>query len=68
MVLDAAGHFSSPRDVVNDPRLNTAQKRRILEAWALDAQLLSQAESESMHGDQEPRLREVKLALLSLKD
>ena len=67
MVLHAADHFAKPGDVVKEARLTTAQKQRILESWALDAELLSQAESENMHGDEQPRLREVKLALLSLR-
>ena len=66
MVLHATYYYDDPGDVVKEAGLNTAQKQRILEAWALDAQLLSHAESENMHGEEQPRLREVKLALLSL--
>ena len=65
-VHDPADHYGEPGDVVQDARLSTVQKRRILEAWALDEQLLLQAEAERMHGEEQPRLREVKLALLAL--
>ena len=65
-VRDPADHFASPMDVVRDARLSDDEKRKILEAWALDAELLSQAEAENMPGPERPRLREVKLALLEL--
>ncbi len=66
-VIDPAECFAAPPDVLADLRLTQDDKRRILEFWALDAQLLSQAEAENMRGTDWPRLREVKLALLELQ-
>ena len=43
------------------------EKRRILDSWALDAQLLAVAEEENMGGKDRPGLRDVKLALLELE-
>ena len=67
-VLDATRYFSSPSEVLDDTRLNRDQKRRILQSWALDAELISEAESENMRGRPADRsyLREAKLALLKL--
>jgi hypothetical protein len=66
-VIDPAECFGAPTDVLNDLRLTPEEKRRILESWALDARLISQAEGENMRGTDRPRLREVKLALLELQ-
>lgn len=66
-VLDPANEFTSPADVVSDPRLSREDKQRILESWARDAKLLSQAEAENMPGSARPRLQEVKVALLELQ-
>ena len=67
IVKDPVKHFATPRDVVMDNRLSTDEKRRILDSWALDAQLLTVAEEENMGGKDRPGLREVKLALLELE-
>ena len=53
--------------MVADPGLSLDEKRRILDSWALDAQLLSVAEEENMGGKDRPGLREVKLAQLELE-
>ena len=66
-VQDPAAHFESPMHVVRDSRFSKSEKQRILESWARDAELLSQAEAENMRGTERPRLREVKLALLELQ-
>ena len=66
-VRDPADFFASPMDVVSDRRLSKEDKRRILESWVLDAELLSQAEAENMPGNDPPRLQEAKLALLELQ-
>ena len=58
--------FDAPRDVVADGRFTIDEKRRILDSWALDAQLLAVAEEENMGGKDRPGLRDVKLALLEL--
>ncbi len=68
IIKDPAKHFRSPREVVADRRFKTEDKRRILESWALDAQLLAVAEAENMGGKDRPGLREVKLALLELEN
>jgi hypothetical protein len=67
-VMDPTRYFARPGDVLDDPRLNRDEKRRILESWALDAELISAAESENMGGrdGDRPFLREAKLALLKL--
>jgi len=67
IIKDPLKHFATPRDVVSDQRFNSEEKRRILESWALDAQLLSQAEDENMPGQDRPQLREVRLAMLELE-
>ena len=67
IVKDPVKHFASPREVVADDRFTAAEKRRILDSWAVDAQLLSVAEEENMGGKDRPGLREVKLALLELE-
>jgi hypothetical protein len=59
--------FTAPRDVVADGRFSIAEKRRILESWAVDAQLLAVAEEENMGGRDRPGLRDVKLAQLELE-
>jgi hypothetical protein len=53
-------------DVVTEPGLDKDAKRKILESWALDAELLSKAEAENMSGGERPKLQAVKLALLEL--
>ena len=67
IIKDPAKHYRAPRDVVADNRLTREEKRRVLDSWALDAQLLSVAEEENMGGADRPGLREVKLALLELE-
>jgi hypothetical protein len=67
IIKDPAKHFRRPGDVVADASLNVEQKRRILESWALDSQLIAVAEEENMGGDERPALQEVKLALLELE-
>jgi hypothetical protein len=59
--------FAAPREVVADGRFTTGEKRRILESWAVDAQLLAVAEEENMGGRDRPGLRDVKLAQLELE-
>jgi hypothetical protein len=68
VVLDPTRYFERPKAVLDDPRLDPQQKRRILESWALDAQRLSESEAENMPGreTERPFLREAKLALLEL--
>ena len=65
-VRDPADYFSSPMDVINDSHFTAAEKQRILESWAQDALLLSEAENENMPGE-DPPLQEVRVALLELQ-
>jgi hypothetical protein len=67
IIKDPSKHFASPRDVVADGNLTLDDKRRILDSWAVDAQLLSVAEEENMGGKDRPGLRDVKLAQLELE-
>jgi len=67
-VMDPTRYFARPADVLDVAGLSQDEKRRILQSWALDAQLISEAESENMRGRPGDRsfLREAKLALLEL--
>ena len=68
IIKDPVKHYRAPRDVVADPALTREEKRRVLDSWALDAQLLEVAEEENMAGADRPGLREVRLALLELEN
>lgn len=69
VVKDPWEYFAAPMDVVKDSRFTKEEKEKILESWALDAQLLSTAEAENMPGTgkERPRLQDVKLAQLELQ-
>jgi hypothetical protein len=67
IIKDPGKHFAAPRDVVAAEGFTRDEKRRILDSWALDSQLLAVAEEENMAGKDRPGLREVKLALLELE-
>jgi hypothetical protein len=68
VLTDPTRYFSRPSAVLQDPNLSREQKRRILQSWALDADLINEAESENMRGRAGDRsyLREARLALLEL--
>ncbi|MGH8224388.1 MAG: hypothetical protein ACREQZ_15580 [Woeseiaceae bacterium] len=68
VVMDPTRYFSRPAEVLDDTRLSREEKRRILRSWALDAELIDEAESENMRGraGERSHLREAKLALLKL--
>jgi hypothetical protein len=66
-IADPTKAFNSPMDVVDDPRLDTDQKRTILESWKKDAELLSTASEENMAGGEAPQLQAVCLALRRLE-
>jgi hypothetical protein len=60
--------WSSPMDVVRDPRLTLAAKRSILMNWAWTEFLIDQATNEGMPENNRPsRLDEVEQALLALE-
>jgi len=67
-VLDPTRFFSRPTDVLKVAALSRFQKRRILQSWALDADLIDEAEFENMGGrpDDVSHLRDARLALLKL--
>ncbi len=67
IIKDPRKHYRAPRDVLADARLTRDEKRRILQSWALDAQLIAVADEENMAGPERPGLREAKLALLELE-
>jgi hypothetical protein len=62
-LLDPAGSFAEPEDILGDERLTAEQKRRLLEQWERDAVNLSVAETEGMAGGEENRLTRVRRAL-----
>lgn len=67
IIKDPVKHFRAPREVIADQQLTHEEKRRILESWAVDAQLIAVADEENMTGPDRPQLRDVKLALLELE-
>lgn len=66
IIKDPVKHYRTPLDVLADGRFTRAEQRRILESWALDAQLIAVAEEENMAAPKPTHLREVKLALIEL--
>jgi hypothetical protein len=66
-IADPTRFYASPMDVVHDDELDTEQKRRILESWKRDAELLSTAQDENMAGGERPQLQDVSLALGELE-
>ena len=65
-ISDPTRHYAHPMDVVNDDSLDVDEKRRILESWKKDAELLSTAQAENMSGGERPQLQDVSLALSEL--
>lgn len=68
VIMDPTRHYRRPADVLVALSFTHDDKRRILESWALDADLIDDAESENMRGTGGDRscLREARLALLQL--
>ena len=64
---DPTREYAKPMDVVNDPGLDADQKRRILESWKKDAELLSTAQDENMAGGERTLLQDVSIALSELE-
>ena len=62
-VLDPAGSFSHPSDVLSELSLSDEQKIRILRRWEYDARALNVAEEENMPGDGGAALEQVLQAL-----
>ena len=65
-ISDPTRHYARPMDVVHDESLETEEKRKILESWKKDAELLSTAQAENMSGGERPQLQDVSLALSEL--
>jgi hypothetical protein len=65
-ISDPTRAYTCPMDVVNDESLDADEKRRILESWKKDAELLSTAQAENMAGGERPQLQDVSLALNEL--
>ena len=65
-IADPTRFYAAPMDVVHDDDLDADQKRRILESWKKDAELLSTAQDENMAGGERPQLQDVSLALSEL--
>jgi hypothetical protein len=65
-ICDPTRHYASPMDVVHDDALDSEDKRKILESWKKDAELLSTAQAENMSGGERPQLQDVSLALTEL--
>ncbi|HEV8333389.1 MAG TPA: hypothetical protein VGQ22_18335 [Steroidobacteraceae bacterium] len=66
-IADPTRRYASPMDVVHDDELDTDEKRRILESWKKDAELLSTAQDENMAGGERSQLQDVSLALSELE-
>lgn len=62
-LLDPAGTFGEPQEVLRDDDLSREQKKEILERWQHDAEELVVASGEGMPGDSETQLRKVAKAL-----
>ena len=65
-ISDPTRHYTCPMDVVHDDTLESEEKRKILESWKKDAELLSTAQDENMAGGERPGLQDVSLALIEL--
>ena len=66
-ISDPTQQYACPMDVVEDDSLEPEEKRRILESWKKDAELLSTAQDENMTGGERPQLQDVSLAFGELE-
>lgn len=68
VMLNPAGAFKDPEELMASAEFNNAEKIKILESWAYDIQELEKAEEENMRGnDNYTFLRRIKNILLDLK-
>jgi hypothetical protein len=65
-ILDPARMFRDPFDVVADPDLTAAEKRKILKSWEWDALRIEATQYEAPFEDEPSRLEEVRAALRAL--
>src|SRR6266404_1336123 len=65
-LLDPAGVFSEPNEIVQMPGLTHSLKLRLLEQWEREARALAVAEEEGMTGGEESMLGRVRRAIVAL--
>jgi hypothetical protein len=65
-LLNPAGCFREPSEVVADETLSREQKLRVLRQWDQDARQLAVAEEENMTGGEENMVGRVSKAILAL--
>jgi hypothetical protein len=65
-LLDPAGTFAEPGDIVRQPDLPRSAKLRLLEEWERGARELAVAEDEGMTGGEESMLNRVHQAIAAL--
>ena len=66
-LLDPAGMFDAPEQVLEAGDLTHDQKREVLRRWLHDARELSVADDEGMSGGEPPLIQRVTDALASLE-
>src|SRR5258708_24473622 len=64
-LLDPAGVFAEPDEIVRTPGLARSLKLRLLEQWEREARALAVAEEEGMTGGEEIMLGRVRLAIVA---
>jgi hypothetical protein len=65
-LLDPAGTFNQPDDIVRDRDLSRRDKLRLLTEWERGARELAVAEDEGMTGGEESMLNRVRRAIAAL--
>ena len=65
-LLNPAGCFKEPSDVVAEESLSREEKLRVLRQWDQDARQLAVAEEENMTGGEENMVGRVSKAILAL--
>ena len=68
LISHPSRHFHHPDEVLNEPTLSLAEKRRVLESWKQDAQRLAESTAENMSGGEESDLRDVSKVLIQLSE
>lgn len=66
-MMNPAKCYKSPAEVLIDDSLSRDEMKRVLAAWRLDAERLTESSNEGMTGGENARLREVALAQHSLE-
>ena len=56
VILDPAGYFKDPEELMSYPVFDTLQKRKLLKAWELDVTLLQVCDEENMSSTNEARM------------